>query len=623
VSQHGTPILDTIRSPADLHGLSVESLTSLAAEMRHRITQVVAERGGHLASSLGVVELTIALHRAYDFSRDRLVFDVGHQCYPHKLLTGRNDRFDTLRTEGGLSGFPNHNESPYDVFIAGHASTAISSALGMSCAIGKDGPRVVAMVGDGAIAGGLAFEAMNSAGHMDADLLVVLNDNEMSIGKTVGAFSKYLARLRVDPLYNELRKEASAFLERLPLLGAVGRKLIDVVRHALAGGGVFEALGFRYIGPVDGHSIPDLESTLRAVHDLTGPVLLHVLTRKGEGHEPALADPTSYHSPACEKVAADIGRDTPAVPKVTYTDIAANTITDLGTTDTNVVAITAAMPEGTGLCQCSLAWPSRCYDVGICEAHAVTFASGLARAGKRPIVAVYSTFLQRAVDSIFHDVCLQGDIPVVLCIDRAGFVGADGPTHHGLFDIAMLRAIPNIVLAAPRDGDELAMMIRWASASGKPVAIRYPRAAVPPSAGPLSPIELGRAETLSRGERAAIIAYGASVAEAVRAGEILAAEGIRPTVVNARFAKPLDDAMLSELASSHEVLITAEEGALIGGFGSAVMESASRAGWDTSMVKMLGVADRFVAQATREAQLVQSGIDAASIAEAVRAALGT
>jgi len=618
-------LLDTIRSPADLRELDRAQLERLAGEVRERITQVVADRGGHLASSLGVVELTIALHRVFDFSRDRLVFDVGHQCYPHKLLTGRNEAFDTLRTRGGISGFPNPKESPYDVFIAGHASTAISTALGLACAAGPGGPRAVALVGDGAIAGGMAFEAMNSAGHMGADVLVVLNDNEMSISKTVGGMSRYLARLRTDPIYNDLRKEASALSERVPLFGAIGRRVFEAVRHTLAPGGVFEALGFRYFGPVDGHDLGELETILQQVKGLTGPVLVHVLTRKGEGHAPAVADPTSYHSPSSARVAADVGRPSPVPKKVTYTDVASETILRLGGGDDRIVSITAAMPEGTGLVRCACAWPDRCFDVGICEGHAVTFAAGLARGGKLPIVAIYSTFLQRAVDSVFHDVCLQETIPMVLCIDRAGVVGSDGPTHHGVFDIAMLRAIPNLTLCAPRDGDELAAMIEWAAGAGGPVAVRYPRAPVPAplaSRSPRAPIERGGAEKLIEGTDVAIVAYGASVKEAHAAAGELGKDGVTPTVVNARFAKPIDAGLFGALFETHRHVVTVEEGAIAGGFGAAVLEGAAAHGWDATKATVLGVPDRFVAQGTRQEQLAECGIDAAAIAAKIRDLVG-
>jgi 1-deoxy-D-xylulose-5-phosphate synthase len=615
-------LLDTIRSPADLKGLDPGQLKRLAGDIRERITQVVAERGGHLASSLGVVELTIALHRTFDFSKDRLVFDVGHQCYPHKLLTGRNERFDTLRTRGGISGFPNPKESPYDVFIAGHASTAISTALGLACAAGTGGPRSVALVGDGAIAGGLAFEALNSAGHMNADVLVVLNDNEMSISKTVGGMSKYLSRLRADPIYNDLRKEAYELSERMPLLGAIGRKVFETVRHTLTPGGVFEALGFRYFGPVNGHDIGELEKTLRQVGSLAGPVLLHVLTRKGEGHGPAEADPTTYHSPPSAKVAADCGRPSPVPKKVTYTDIASDTILRLGRADSRVVSITAAMPEGTGLVKCACEWPDRCYDVGICEGHGVTFGAGLARGGKLPVVVIYSTFLQRAIDSIFHDVCLQGGIPMVLCVDRAGVVGADGPTHHGVFDIPMLRAIPNLTLCAPRDGDELVAMLEWAASCNRPVVVRYPRAVAPKALAPVTPIEHGKAETMRRGNDVAILAYGASVEEGHAAVRELEKADVKPTLVNARFAKPIDAETIGPLFASHRHIVTIEEGAVTGGFGAAVLECAANAGWDASKVTMLGVSDRFVRQGTRSEQLSECGIDAAAIAVKIKELLG-
>jgi 1-deoxy-D-xylulose-5-phosphate synthase len=596
----------------------------LAEELRRRITAVVGEKGGHLSSNLGIVELTIALHRAFDFSRDRLVLDVGHQCYPHKLLTGRGERFGSLRSKGGVSGFPSPRESPYDLFVTGHASTAISTALGLACAEpGGSSRRVVAVIGDGAISGGLAFEGLNLAGHMGRDLLVILNDNEMAISRTVGALSRHLSRLRVDPRYNELRNELGAVFGRLPFLGEVGKKLVDLARRAVSPGGVFQDFGFRYIGPVDGHEVTELESTLARARELTGPVLLHVYTQKGRGYGPAAADPAGYHSAPPFKVRVNddyaAGRAPGAEPPPTYSDVMARALRDLGRKDGRVVAVTAAMPDGTGLAECARAWPDRCFDVGICEAHAVTFAAGLARGGRRPVVAVYSTFLQRALDSVFHDVCLQEDLGVVLCVDRAGLVGSDGPTHHGLYDIAFLRSLPGVVLAAPRDGPELEAMLAWAVGLGRPVAIRYPRARVPEPAGPVPPVELGRAELLEQGERVALVAYGASVAEARAALRILGGEGIRVTLVNARFAKPVDEGLLARLAASHERIVTVEEGALAGGFGSAVMEAAERAGWDPGMVTRLGVGDRFVAHASREEQLAECGLDSEGVARAVRA----
>ncbi len=646
-----TPILDAIRSPVDVRALAGEKLPELAAELRRVIMETVAARGGHLASNLGAVELTIALHRAFDFERDRLVLDVGHQCYAHKLLTGRAEGFRGLRTRGGASGFPDPAESPYDLFVTGHASTAVSMALGLACAHGGTGRRAVAVVGDGAIGGGLAFEGLNHAGHLGVDLLVVLNDNEMSISRTVGALARHLSRVRLDPHYNDLRGELGRLASTFPLLGGVGRKVADLARRTLTGGSVFQDLGFRYIGPVDGHAMEALESTLRSARDVSGPVLLHVYTQKGRGHAPAAADPTAHHSTAPFKVrvngvrdgatdgaadgttddeaakpdalASDVGPTLRVGEKQpsTYSTAMAETLTGAARADDRVVAITAAMADGTGLSRLAREFPGRFYDVGISEAHAITFASGLARGGKRPLVTIYSTFLQRAYDSIFHDLCLQRDLGVVVCVDRAGLVGSDGPTHHGLYDIASLRALPNMTLAAPRDGDDLALLVEWALGYGKPVAIRYPRTKLPAPVSSPAPVEPGRGEVLLEGEGVAVLAYGSMVAEAALALEELGRDGIRPTLASARFAKPLDGELLARLARGHERVITIEEGALAGGFGSAVLEAAPAAGLDSSRVTRLGVPDRFIAHASRAAQLAECSLDARGIARAVREAV--
>lgn len=612
-------VLSSIHGPEDLKALPEEKLERLAAEIRELITEVVEANGGHLASNLGAVELTIALHRSLDLERDRLIFDVGHQSYAHKILTGRAGSFRRLRQRGGLSGFPNPEESPYDLFVTGHASTAISTALGLACAMKGAAGRAVAVIGDGAIAAGLAFEGLNHAGHLGFDLLVVLNDNEMAISRTVGAFAGILTRVRLDPRYNRLRTELRKRLQALPVLRAFGDKLTDLALHTLTPGGVFQDLGFRYLGPVDGHDLSLLEREIRSARALKGPVLLHVVTQKGEGHLEASTDPAKFHSCPPKKV-----RLSPKRPS--YTDAAAGAVVDLASRDDRIVAITAAMPDGTGLSQFAERFPDRFFDVGICEPHAVTFAAGLARGGMRPVVALYSTFLQRAYDSVFHDLCLQRTLGAVLCVDRAGLVGQDGPTHHGLYDIAFLRALPGIVLCAPRDGGDLKRLIEWAVEQPRPVAIRYPRAALPDfgeiawaeGLGPAPPPELGRAEVLREGEGIALIAYGSTVIEAAKALARLEADGIRPTLVNARFAKPVDERVVSEVAASHGKIITLEEGTTEGGFGSAVLEAAERAGRPEKAVLRLGVPDRFIAHARREEQLAEVGLDAAAIAEVVR-----
>ncbi len=641
-------ILDTIDEPADLRRLSRQQLDVLAQEIREEILRVVDANGGHLASNLGTVELTIALHRCYNFPTDALIWDVGHQAYAHKLLTGRREAFPTLRQQGGLSGFPNKHESPYDIFTAGHAGTSISQAIGLACAdklVGRE-RRVVAVIGDGSLTSGVALEALNHAGHLGKDLLVVLNDNRMSISTTVGGLAHHLDRLRSTRFYNEAKRELSRLVSRLPGLGefvesAIGH-LKDGIKATVLPDNLFSQLGFRTFGPIDGHDLDDLSESLEAVRRLAGPVLLHVVTEKGRGHREAENDPVRYHSLRQAQAAPgppkDSARPAPPCPvepapserpsRPTYTKVFAETLCRLGAEDERLLAITAAMEEGTGLAEFGKQFPARFFDVGICEQHAVAFAGGLSAAGCRPVVAIYSTFLQRSYDQVFHDLCLQ-ELDAVLCIDRAGLVGPDGATHNGVFDIAYLRHLPGSILAAPKDGPELEAMLEAATAGRGLWAIRFPKAEVPeglPATG--APIQIGRAEVLREGTDAALVAYGSMVAPACEAAERLAEQGIAAAVVNARFAKPLDAELLAELAARVPLLVTVEEHALAGGFGSAVLEALAApsrrfGACGRARVECLGVPDRFIEHGSREALLAGLGLAAAGIAARVAEALAS
>jgi len=620
-------ILETINDPSDLRRLSRKQLVSLAQEIRGEIQRVVAKNGGHLASNLGAVELTLTLHRCFDFSRDALIWDVGHQTYAHKLVTGRRKQFATLRLQGGLSGFPNTRESPYDLFNTGHAGTSISSALGLLCAdelVGRS-RRVVAVIGDGSLTSGLALAALNHAGALGKNLLVVLNDNRMSISTTVGAVAQHLDRIRSTRFYNEAKRDIRRFVSGLPGVGdlvesAISR-LKDGIKATFLSGTLFDQLGFRAFGPVDGHDLDDLIEILQAARNLAGPVLVHVVTEKGRGHPEATTDPTRYHS-ASPNVVSDAQ---PAVvgtsARLTYTTVFAQALCRLGRERKDIVAVTAAMEEGTGLGEFAKQFPERFFDVGICEEHAVVFAGGLNAAGCKPVVAIYSTFLQRAYDQVWHDLCLQ-EADVVLCLDRAGIVGADGPTHHGVYDLAFLRHLPGVILAAPKDGRELEAMLRAAAASESTWAIRFPKAQVPAVEWPEeTPVEVGKGELLRDGSDAGIVAYGSMVAPADEAATLLAERGIHVTVVNARFAKPLDMGLISSIAARVPLLVSVEEHALLGGFGSAVLEAMATAGGCPCRVVCMGIPDRFVEHGPRERLLEDLGLSANGIARRVANAL--
>ncbi len=610
-------LLDCVEYPEDLKKLKPEDLPKLAMEIRELIVDVVSKNPGHLSSNLGVVELTIALHYCFDFKKDKIVWDVGHQAYVHKILTGRKSKFPALRQYKGLSGFPDKNESIYDPFTCGHSGNAISAALGISCADAILGRKrsIVAVVGDGAIGAGMSLEALNHAGDLKKNLLVVLNDNEMSISNTVGAFSKYFNKIRTTSLYADLKKDVHNLLNFLPVFGKPVEKtlenIVELIKRGTVPGQIFTDLGFNYFGPIDGHNFRILIETLHDIKKLEGPLLLHVVTEKGRGFEPAFQNPTQYHSSGnFEMREGKITHVANDPKKISYTKVFGDTIVELAKADQKVVGITAAMPDGTGMVSFSKKFPDRFYDVGICEQHAVGLANGLSVGGLKPVVAIYSTFLQRAYDQMFHDICLQRN-GVVFVLDRAGIVGNDGPTHNGVFDIAYLRNLPEIILMAPKDGNELKSMLKNALDSGKAVAIRYPKEDIPEEklSSQYESFEIGKAEILREGTDGVLFAYGAMVYRCLRAAEKLSAKGVEVTVVNARFAKPLDKELILELVRNHKLIITVEDHVLMGGFGSAVLELVSDEREDTGKIVRLGIPDRFIEHGPRNLMLKNLGLD--------------
>ncbi|MGA2033486.1 MAG: 1-deoxy-D-xylulose-5-phosphate synthase [Thermoguttaceae bacterium] len=618
-------LLSTIQSPRDLLKLSARQLTQLAAEMREAICRLAATRTSHLASNLGVVELTLALHTTFDFSRDHLIWDTGHQVYPHKLVTGRYPQFHTLRAKGGLMGYPNSAESAYDPFITGHAGCSVGTALGLKCGDdllrGAEDRYTVAVIGDGAFSSGVVLEAMNHAGGLKKNLLVILNDNKMSICPRVGGLAESLDKLRMNSLYTGLKTEIQKLLVRLPVVGdPVERFLFQIkeaVKAGLLGGMFFEDLGFRYIGPVDGHNIPQLQRYLAKVRQFRAPVLLHVVTEKGHGFQPAAADPTTFHTPApfARSNGAVISMKTSVA--ASYTQVARQAVLRHMRADKRVTVITAAMCQGTMLEPVRDEFGDRFFDVGICESHGVTLAAGLAKAGMRPIVNIYSTFLQRSYDQIFQEVALQ-NLPVILLLDRAGLVGPDGPTHHGVFDLTYLRPLPNLVVMAPGDEVDLERMIDWALRQDSPVAIRYPKTIAESLAREPAPLELGTAEVLRRGSDGLILACGTLLGNCLEAASLLAAEGLELGVINARFVKPLDlDTLLPAMADA-PLLVTVEEGALMGGFGGAVLEAAADAHLPLGAVRRLGIPDRFIQHGSRAELLADLGLDCQGIAQVCR-----
>jgi 1-deoxy-D-xylulose-5-phosphate synthase len=614
-------LLDKIENPQDLKKLAAEKLPLLAEEIRHEIVRVVSQTGGHLASSLGAVELAIAVHYVFNAPRDKIVWDVGHQAYAHKLLTGRRKNFVTLRQHGGISGFPHREESEYDCFTTGHGSTSISTALGLITARQLKGTqeKVVAIIGDASLGGGMAFEAMNHAGNLNQDLVVILNDNEMSISKSVGALSRYLNRIISTPIYNRIRKDVEGLVKRVPRFGfrvyRAARKLEEGLKNLLTPGIIFEELGFRYFGPIDGHNLTLLVSTLNNVKDIGEPVFVHVLTKKGKGYPLAENLPEKFHGVGSFEVKT--GRKK-SEEEFTFTQAFSQKLLALAAKTEKVCAITAAMPEGTGLDHFQEEFSERFFDVGMAEGHAVGFAAGLASSGMVPVVAIYSTFLQRAYDQIIHDVCLQ-NLHVVFAVDRAGIVGEDGPTHQGIFDLAFLSHIPNLTLMAPKDGEELGEMLDFAVNQLKgPVAIRYPRAHCPNFKSKSLFLELGKAEILREGKDLAIFTLGALTFQAARACDDLSRLGIEATLVNARFANPLDKALILELARKIKLFVTVEDAILDAGFGAKVLEFLETANVPNLRLVRLGLPQKFIEHGQREFLLEKYGLSAHAIAKKIK-----
>jgi 1-deoxy-D-xylulose-5-phosphate synthase len=595
--------IEMISSPSDLRKLKISELTNVASEIRQEMLDTVSKTGGHLASSLGAVELAIAIHYTFNTPEDKIVWDVGHQTYPHKILTGRLKAFSTLRQLGGLSGFPNKDESPeYDLFTCGHSSTSISTALGLVSArdLKKEKNKVVAVIGDASLAGGMSFEALNNAGHMKKDIIIILNDNELSISRSVGALSRYLNRIISAPAYNKIRKDVEKVLMRIPRFGfrayRAARKLEEGLKNLLIPGMLFEEMGFRYFGPIDGHNISELIKVFKNTMDLNEPILIHAVTKKGKGYRFAEERPGDFHGtgPFHKETGEKIIK---AEPK-SFTEAFGEKMLELAPKDERVLAITAAMQDGTGLDRFADLYPDRFFDVGISEEHAIGLASGLARGGFKPVVCVYSTFLQRGYDQIIHDICLQG-LPVVLCLDRAGIVGEDGPTHHGVFDIAYLRHIPNLIFMAPRDPEELSKMLDFALKQEGPVAIRYPKGYASAISVKDNPIELGKAEVTREGKDVAIISLGSMAPIAMEAAELLAKKKISALVADARFIKPLDSELIRRIANNIKNIVTIEEGVSEGGFGGAVLEFIERENLKGVKVKRICLPDKFIEHGKR------------------------
>ena len=616
--------LDKINSPEDLKRLERSEFPELAREIRQVIIETVSRTGGHLAPSLGVVELTIALLYVFDPPKDKIVWDVGHQAYAYKLLTGRRDRFHTLRQHGGLSGFTRMSESPYDSFSTGHASTSISAGLGIAYGrcLKKDKGKIIAVIGDGSMTGGLAYEGLNQTGDLQKGLIVILNDNEMSIARNVGVLSSFLSRKLSAKHFMNLREEVKDLLKSVPKFGDdvynLAKRTEESFKAFVTPGMLFEAFNFNYFGPIKGHRLDHLIDTLQNVKDMEKPVLFHVTTTKGKGYPPAERNPTYFHGVGSFEIQTGNGI-APKEKPPTYTEVFGNTLVELARENEKIVAVTAAMPEGTGLKAFAEAFPERFVDVGIAEQHAVTFAAGLATEGLRPVVAIYSTFLQRAYDQMLHDVCLEGH-PVVFAMDRGGIVGEDGPTHHGLFDLTYLRSLPKMVVMAPKDENELRHMLRTALEHPGPIAVRYPRGY---GLGvhlddEIHPLPIGKGEVLTAGNDVAILAVGATVNEAVKAGKQLEAENISATVVNSRFVKPLDTDLIIRLAREMTRILTVEENILEGGFGSAVLECLAEAGVTSCRVARLGIPDTFVEHGSQKILRATYGVDAAGIVKAVK-----
>ena len=602
------PLLDTVHMPEQLRHLPRKQLSELAKELRTFLVESVSQTGGHLSSNLGVVELTIALHYVFNTPEDRLVWDVGHQTYPHKILTGRRDAMSSLRKPGGIAGFPRRNESVFDTFGTGHSSTSISAALGMAIAAQQTGSdrRAVAIIGDGAMTAGMAFEALNNAGAMDANLLVILNDNDMSISPNVGALQNYLARLLSGRLYTNVRKSGERVLGVMPPVLEFAKRAEEHVKGMVTPSTLFEEFGFNYIGPIDGHDLDTLIVTLNNIKKLKGPQFLHIVTEKGRGYAPAENEPGKFHGVG--KFNPEDGCAISSSNKKTYTQVFSDWLVDMATTDERLIGITPAMCDGSGMNDFAAAYPKRFYDVGIAEQHALTFAAGMACDGIKPVVAIYSTFLQRAYDQLIHDIALQ-NLPVVFAIDRAGLVGADGPTHAGSFDLSFLRCIPNMIVMTPSDENECRQMLTTAFNFDGPTAVRYPRGGGPGAniQNELSTLPIGKGEVRRQGKRIAILAFGSMVLPALEAGEKLDA-----TVANMRFVKPLDVTLVESLANSHDLIVTIEENAIMGGAGTAVMEAMQALNIATPTL-CLGLPDTFIEHGVHETILAECGLDSKGI----------
>lgn len=609
-------MLEKIQQPNDIKKIPEEQLTEVAAEIREFLVETMSKLGGHLASNLGVVELTIALHRVFELPKDKIIWDVGHQSYTHKILTGRKDAFESLRQEGGLSGFPKRSESSCDVFDTGHSSTSISAGVGYVKArdLKKQDYSVISVIGDGALTGGMAYEALNNAAELKTNFIIVLNDNEMSISKNVGGISTYLSGIRTAASYTELKMGVTRALEKIPKIGSgmvdAVRKTKSSIKQIVIPGMLFENMGITYLGPVDGHDIHQMVRVFQEAKRFEGPILVHVLTKKGQGYEPALRHPSRFHGagPFEIETGLPISRSNP-----TYTDIFSTVMRKMGDREPDVVAVTAAMPTGVGLKRFSNMFPDRCFDVGIAEEHAVTFAAGLALGGMIPVVAIYSSFLQRAYDQMMHDVCMQ-ELHVVFAIDRAGLVGSDGETHHGVFDLSYLNSMPNMTVMAPKNLWELSDMMKFAVHFNGPIALRYPRGeAYTGLQEHRAPIRYGKAEVLEQGEKIALLAVGNMVKTAVQVRKLLQEQGYQVTLVNMRFVKPFDMALVRELSGSHELLVTMEENVRNGGFGEQVASFVMEEGLP-ARVQIIALPNRFVHQGSVSSQMKETGIDADSVA---------
>jgi 1-deoxy-D-xylulose-5-phosphate synthase len=618
-------LLDSIDTPADLRKLDRAQLPQVAREIRQQIIEVVSQIGGHFGGNLGVVELTLALHYVFDTPRDQIVFDTGHQSYPHKLITGRRDTFHTIRQHDGISGFCKREESIYDVFNAGHASTSISAALGIAVArdFRREDYRVAAVIGDGALSGGLAFEGLNQAGHLKSKLFLVLNDNDMSISTNVGAISGYLNQILKGQRYVAMKDLAKSVMDRIPVVGGkihnLASDMEEMFKHMVVPGLLFEELGFKYIGPFDGHDLDLLLDTFEKYKDYDGPILLHVISKKGKGYEAAELNQIWSHGVTPFDIVSGEVKKSDRISPPSYTAVFADTLIELAKENEKIVAITAAMPEGTGLDKFAKVFPERMFDVGIAEEHATTFSGGLATQGMQPIAAIYSTFLQRAFDQVFHDVAIM-DLPVVFALDRGGIAGADGPTHHGIYDMAYLRLFPNMICMAPKDENELRHMLKTAFETGHPTSLRYPRGAGEGVAmdAELRSLPIGEGEVMREGADAAIFAIGNEVWPAVHAAEILQKEGIRVAVVNGRFIKPLDDDLIRRFCTPGAKIVTVEEGSLAGGFGSAIQERCEQLGLGGFEIHRIGIPDEYVSHGAQDVLRAQYDLHPEGIAAHVR-----